>query len=163
MPKTVLCCLSEWGYWGEELVGPCDVLADHGYQVDFMTPTGQKPPALEPSMRAHFRDRPLDKEVTSEHFAQRTREIQESNLLDHPKDLSTWFPQMPYFNDAAFGHGLEDYYTKRDASWQELEKYDAQREPDKLIRAAPGGNTCLVVLHVHSKTTNPLEPVASAF
>ena len=40
-------------------------------------------------------------------------------------DLSTWFPQMPYFNSAGFGHGLEDYYTKRDACWEELDKYDA--------------------------------------
>jgi putative intracellular protease/amidase len=127
MTKTILCCLSEWGYWGEELVGPYDVLTDpnHGYQVDFMTPTGQKPHALPPSMEAGFRDPPLDKVVTSEHFAQRTREIDESNLLAKPKDLSTWFPQMPYFNSAGFGHALEDYYTKRDACWEELDNYDA--------------------------------------
>ena len=125
MTKTILCCASEWGYWGEELVGPYDVLTDHGYQVDFMTPTGQKPLALDPSMQAGFLDPPLDKVVTSEHFAQRTREIQESNLLDKPKDLSTWFPQKPYFNSAGFGHALEDYYTKRDACWEELDKYDA--------------------------------------
>ena len=125
MTKTILCCASEWGYWGEELVGPYDVLTDHGYQVDFMTPTGQKPLALGASMQAGFLDPPLDKVVTSEHFAQRTREIQESNLLDKPINLSTWFPQMPYFNSAGFGHGLEDYYTKRNACWEELDKYDA--------------------------------------
>jgi hypothetical protein len=90
-----------------------------------MTATGQKPPPLRPSMDPKFRDPPLDKMVTSEHFARRTREIWESNLLEHPRDLSTWFPQMSYFNDPAFGHGLEDYYTKRDACWQELDKYDA--------------------------------------
>jgi len=123
--KTILCCLSEWGYWGEELVGPYDVLTDHGYQIDFMTPTGHKPLALSASMQAGFLDPPLDKVVTSEHFAQRTREIQESNLLDKPINLSTWFPQMPYFNSAGFGHGLEDYYTKRGACWEELDKYDA--------------------------------------
>ncbi|MGO9381118.1 MAG: type 1 glutamine amidotransferase domain-containing protein [Mycobacterium sp.] len=125
MTKTILCCASEWGYWGEELVGPHDVLTDHGYQIDFMTPTGQKPLALSASMQAGFLDPPLDKVVTSEHFAQRTREIQESNLLDKPINLSTWFPQMPYFNSAGFGHGLEDYHTKRNACWEELDKYDA--------------------------------------
>ena len=26
MSKRVLCILSEWGYWGEELIGPLDVL-----------------------------------------------------------------------------------------------------------------------------------------
>ena len=65
MTKTILCCLSEWGYWGEELVGPYDVLIDHGYQVDFMTPTGQKPLALDPSMQAGYLDPPLDKVVTA--------------------------------------------------------------------------------------------------
>ena len=69
MTKTILCCVSEWGYWGEELVGPYDVLTEHGYQIDFMTPTGQKPPALPASMQAGFWDPPLDKVVTSEHFA----------------------------------------------------------------------------------------------
>ena len=125
MAKTILCCASEWGYWGEELVGPYDVLSDHGYQIDFMTPTGQKPLALPASEQAGFLDPPLDKVVTSEHFAQRTREIQESNLLDKPINLSTWFPQKPYFNSTGFGHALEDYYTKRDACWEELDKYDA--------------------------------------
>ncbi len=95
MSKTILCCLSEWGYWGEELVGPYDVLTEHGYQVDFMTPTGQKPPALPPSMQAGFLDPPLDKVVIDEHFAQRTREIQESNLLDKPINLAQWFRRCP--------------------------------------------------------------------
>lgn len=125
MPKTILCCLSEWGYWGEELVGPYDVLAAHGYQIDFMTPTGQKPPALPPSMQSGYLDPPLDKVVTNEHFAERTREIEQSDLLDHPINLAAWFPQMPYFNSADFGHGLEDYYAKRDSCWEELDKYDA--------------------------------------
>jgi putative intracellular protease/amidase len=125
MTKTILCCASEWGYWGEELVGPYDVLTEHGYQIDFMTPTGQKPLALPASMQAGFLDPPLDKVVTSEHFAQRTREIQDSNVLDKPINLSTWFPQKPYFNSAGFGHGLEDYYTNRNDCWQKLDKYDA--------------------------------------
>jgi putative intracellular protease/amidase len=125
MSKTILCCLSEWGYWGEELVGPYDVLIEHGYQVDFMTPTGKKPPALPPSMQAGYVDPPLDKVVTDDHFAQRTCNIQNSNLLDNPISLAQWFPQMPYFNSAGFGHGLEDYYNQRNACWQQLDKYDA--------------------------------------
>lgn len=30
MSKKILVVLSEWGYWGEELVGPYDVLAARG-------------------------------------------------------------------------------------------------------------------------------------
>ena len=95
--KKILAMLSEWGYWGEELVGPYDVLIKHGYQIDFMTATGRKPPALPPSMEPGFLDPPLHKVVTDEHYARRTREIHESSLLGDPINLSAWFPQMPYF------------------------------------------------------------------
>jgi hypothetical protein len=90
-----------------------------------MTPTGKKPPALPPSMEAGYLDPPLDKVVTGEHYASRTREIETSPLLDNPINLSAWFPQMPYFNSANFGHALEEYTTRRDACWKELDKYDA--------------------------------------
>ena len=123
--KKILCCLSEWGYWGEELVGPLEVLDAKGYETVMMTPTGKRPPALPPSMDPSYIDPPLDKCVTSEYYAQKTREIEESERLDNPINLSEWFPQMPYFNSANFGHALEEYYTKRHACWQELEQYDA--------------------------------------
>ena len=73
MSKKILCMLSEWGYWGEELVGPYDVLIDHGYEIDFMTAKGRKPPALPPSMEEGYLDPPLDKVVTDDHYARRTR------------------------------------------------------------------------------------------
>ena len=51
MSKKILCMVSEWGYWGEELVGPYDVLIDHGYEIDFMTAKGRKPPVCRPAWR----------------------------------------------------------------------------------------------------------------
>ncbi len=125
MSKRILCCVSEWGYWGEELIGPYDVLTQAGYTIDFMTPKGRKPPALPPSMDESYIDPPLDKNVTDAHFAKRTREVHESDLLASPINLSEWFPALPYFNSANFGHALEVYHTKRAECWQELEKYDA--------------------------------------
>ncbi|MEO1131765.1 MAG: type 1 glutamine amidotransferase domain-containing protein [Cyanobacteria bacterium J06639_1] len=125
MSKRILCCVSEWGYWGEELVGPYDVLKDAGYSIDFMTPKGRKPPALPPSMQEGYLDPPLDKVVTDSHFATRTREINDSDLLTSPINLEEWFPAVPYFNSANFGHALEHYHSERDRCWQELEKYDA--------------------------------------
>jgi len=125
MTKKVLCMLSEWGYWGEELVGPYDVLMAHGYDIDFMTATGRKPPALPPSMESGYVDPPLDKVVTDEHYARRTSEIHKSDLLDNPISLADWFPPMPYFNGPSFGHALEAYYNRRDECWKDLEKYDA--------------------------------------
>ena len=86
---------------------------------------GAKPPALPPSMEPGYLDPPLDKVVTDKHYAQRTREIHESDLLNSPINLSEWFPAMPYFNSQNFGHELENYYNMRDECWNQLKKYDA--------------------------------------
>ena len=67
----ILVTLSEWGYWGEELVGPLEVLDQHGYETVFMTPKGKRPHALPPSMQEGFWDPPLDKCVTDEYFARK--------------------------------------------------------------------------------------------
>ena len=125
MTKRILCCISEWGYWGEEFVGPYDVLISAGYTIDLMTPFGRKPPALPPSMQEGYVDPPLDKVVTDAYFSRRTTEVNSSNLLEDPMNLSAWFPRMPYFNGQNFGHALEDYHNRRSACWDELDKYDA--------------------------------------
>ena len=129
MSKKILVCLSEWGYWGEELIGPLDVIDEKGYEPVFMTPTGEKPRALPPSMEPGFLDPPLDKIVTDDYYAKKTREIDESNRLANPVNLSEWFPERPYFNNPNFGHALEAYYNKRDACWEELKEYDALLMP----------------------------------
>ena len=54
--KRVLFVLSEFGYWGEELVGPLEVLEAAGYKVEFATPKGTKPMALPPSMDPNYVD-----------------------------------------------------------------------------------------------------------
>ena len=46
MSKKILVTLSEYGYWGEELIGPLDVMNEHGYEYTFVTARGRKPPAL---------------------------------------------------------------------------------------------------------------------
>jgi putative intracellular protease/amidase len=124
MPR-VLICTSEWGYWGEELVGPLEVLDKKGYETDFMTPKGGRSHALPPSMEAGYLDPPLDKVVTDDYYARKTRELDSSARLDNPINLSTWFPVRPYFNSQNFGHALETYYNARSECWKELEKYDA--------------------------------------
>ncbi|NDJ63098.1 MAG: type 1 glutamine amidotransferase domain-containing protein [Chloroflexi bacterium] len=117
--------LSEWGYWGEELVGPLEVLDAKGYEVTFMTNKGKRPHALPPSMEVGFFDPPLAKVVTDEYYATKTRELDESTRLDNPVSLSDWFPERPYFNNPNFGRELENYFTERDKCWESLQKYDA--------------------------------------
>ena len=44
--KNVLFVLTEWGYWGEELIGPLEACEKAGYKIEFLTPTGDKPTVL---------------------------------------------------------------------------------------------------------------------
>ncbi|GGR03763.1 type 1 glutamine amidotransferase domain-containing protein [Deinococcus ruber] len=123
--KKVLVVLSEYGFWGEELVGPLEVFDQHGYEAVFMTPTGKRPHALPPSMEAGFFDPPLRKVVTDEYYASKTREIDAGPRLENPINLSTWFPERPYFSSDEFSHKMETYYNTRAECWKELEAYDA--------------------------------------
>jgi putative intracellular protease/amidase len=123
--KKVLVVLSEFGFWGEELVGPLEVLDEHGYESVFMTGKGKRPHALPPSMDPEYIDPPLDKKVTSEYYAQKTKAIDEGTRLDNPVSLRKWFPERPYFSSKNFAHALEDYHNKRDQAWKDLEEYDA--------------------------------------
>jgi putative intracellular protease/amidase len=112
--RRILIVLSEWGYWGEELVGPLGAFDRAGYRVDFCTPTGRRPNAIPVSMDPDFFDPPLQRPVTSVEMALRVREIDDPTTaqgrrLEAPIDLSAWFPERPYFADAAFVRRLEAY------------------------------------------------------
>ena len=95
MSKRILVVLSEWGYWGEELVGPLEVLDKHGYTLTFMTPNGKRAHALPPSMTEGYLDPPLGKVVTDAYFAKKTTEIDQSTRLDNPLNLAELFPVRP--------------------------------------------------------------------
>ncbi|MAT38359.1 MAG: type 1 glutamine amidotransferase domain-containing protein [Ectothiorhodospiraceae bacterium] len=123
--KNILIVLSEYGFWGEELVGPLEVLEERGYKCDFMTPNGVRPRALPVSMDTTFNDPPLDRCVTNEYYAQKTKEIDESDRLKNPISLAGWFPERPYFSAQNYLRELEKYNDAVDAAQAELEKYDA--------------------------------------
>jgi putative intracellular protease/amidase len=125
MKKKVLTILSEWGYWAEELVGPLYHMDNAGFEVNFATPKGGKPRALPPSLNAGFIDPPLGRSVTSEEDANRGREIEESDRLDNPINLSTWLPERPYTSDPLYLRKLEDYNDALDRVQEELQNYDA--------------------------------------
>jgi putative intracellular protease/amidase len=123
--NKILVVISEWGYWGEEFVGPYDVLKKAGYEFDFVTAYGRKPPALSISMIEDLFDPAIHRPITSAHFANRTKEVDQSDLLANPIDLSKWVPLKPYFNSPNFGHALEEYNAQIKEIWKGLEKYDA--------------------------------------
>jgi putative intracellular protease/amidase len=124
--KRILVVLTEWGYWGEELIGPLETFDAAGYQVDFATPTGKRPVALTPSMDADFQDPPLGRGVTSPEMAKKVQELEASDRLDHPIDLSSLLPERPYRSSANFLREQEAYFNALDAAREQLgQTYDS--------------------------------------
>jgi putative intracellular protease/amidase len=127
--RRVLIVLSEWGYWGEELVGPLGEFDRVGYDVEFCTPNGRRPNAIPVSMDPDFFDPPLQRPVTSPEMAARTREIddpstQQGKRLDKPINLSAWFPERPYFAASQFVRGLEAYNRQLVDAERGIDRFD---------------------------------------
>ncbi|MCG5219450.1 type 1 glutamine amidotransferase domain-containing protein [Streptosporangium sp. KLBMP 9127] len=125
MTKKILIILSEYGYWGEELVGPLGVFDDRGYESVIATPTGRRPQALPPSMDAGFFDPPLGRSVTSEAMAKLVREVDQSDRLAKPLDLSTWLPERPYMSAPNYLRELEAHHRALDELQHTIADYDA--------------------------------------
>lgn len=126
MSKKVLVVLSEYGFWGEELVGPLETFDAAGYKVDFATPTGKRPVALPPSMDPEYIDPPLGKPVTSAEVAEKVKAIDKSPRLDNPISIKDKMPERPYFSSHNLIRDLEEYnkaVAKAYDDW--LSHYDA--------------------------------------
>lgn len=108
--QKILFVLSEYGYWGEELIGPMETLEKAGYILNFATPTGKCPHALPPSMDVFFVDPPLGKPVVSEEMAQKVERLEKSNILDEPLSLKELFPlDRPYMSSPDYLREFEEY------------------------------------------------------
>ncbi|MFC0544855.1 type 1 glutamine amidotransferase domain-containing protein [Kutzneria chonburiensis] len=125
MTKQVLVVLSEYGYWGEELVGPLVQFDDRGYRVVFATPSGKQPRALPPSMDPDYIDPPLGRSVTTAEMAQLVRDVDESARLATPISLAAWLPERPYTADENYLRHLESYHRELDKVLTDIAEYDA--------------------------------------
>lgn len=123
--KKVLIVLSEYGYWGEELVGPYETLDKLGYGITFATPTGKRPHALPGSMIPNLVDPPLDKIVVSEEMAAKVKELDESTILDNPLNISKLVGSRPYISAEKYLRKFEAYCDSVDEAAKEMEPYDA--------------------------------------
>jgi len=126
MPKKILTILSEYGFWGEEFIGPLETFDAAGYEVKFATPTGRRPVALPPSMDPNFIDPPLGRSVTSPEMAEKVRAIEKSPRLHNPLNIAEVMPERPYFSSHNLIRELEAYHKAVDAAgrgW--LAEYDA--------------------------------------
>ncbi|MCX6635649.1 MAG: type 1 glutamine amidotransferase domain-containing protein [Acidobacteria bacterium] len=124
--RNILVILSEYGFWGEELIGPLDTFDAAGYTVTFATPKGKRPVALPPSMDPNYIDPPLGRSVTSKTVADKVKAIDKSPRLDNPLNISAIMPELPYFSSASLIRDLEAYYRGRAKAKDEvLSKFDA--------------------------------------
>ena len=124
--KRILAVMSEWGYWGIELVAPHDRLIAEGYQFDFVTPKGRRSPVLPPSIDPEFFDPPLGVCVTTADDAGRVRVFEKTNVLDRTLNLAALFPERPYCSAPDFLRQLETYYEARRAAQEKaVASYDA--------------------------------------
>lgn len=125
MSKTVLTILSEYGYWGEELVGPLAAFDEQGYRTVFATATGKRAHALPVSMDPGYVDPPLGRSVTSPEVAVMTKEVDESNRLDDPISIADWIPERPYLSEPGYLRLAEAYNRELAQLDRDVESYDA--------------------------------------
>lgn len=124
--KKVLAILSEYGYWGIELVGPLNKLEAAGYTVEFMTSNGKPAEALPPSYDPTYVDPPLGICVTTSQHEQDVREFMAKNRTANPLSIKSHIPERPYHSAPDFLRQLEAYYVKVNESVKELTAtYDA--------------------------------------
>lgn len=124
--KKVLAILSEYGYWGIELVGPLNKLEAAGYKVDFMTPNGKPAEALPPSYDSTYVDPPLGLCVTTAQHKSDVENFLEKDLTASPLNLRSFIPERPYVSAPDFLRKLEAYYKQVKESVEKLtSEYDA--------------------------------------
>ena len=86
LDERILIVLSEFGYWGEELVGPLESSTRTGTSR-LRDAQGQASARAAPEHDRRYFDPPLGKSVTDEDFAAKIREIDASPALDNPIDI----------------------------------------------------------------------------
>lgn len=119
LPKKALFVLSEYGYWGEELIGPLEKLEEAGYAIDFITNNGKRAHALPPSFDPTYIDPPLGRSVTSQEMADKVKALEASTRLDNPLSLTALLPERPYYSIQnwlkeyeAYQHAVDNSYEK---------------------------------------------------
>ena len=127
MSRKILILLSEWGFWGEELIGPMETFDAAGYESVFVTPTGKRPVAISVSKDPNFVDPPLGRSVTSPEVAQKTKAIDDPSnpRLDNPLNLTAWFPMRPYWSAPDVLRKWEAYYRDVAKAQEQVRQYDA--------------------------------------
>lgn len=118
--NKIFVVLSEFGYWGEELIGPLETLENAGYSLTFATSKGKRAHALPPSMDPEYVDPPLGKPVTSAEMAEKVKAVEGTSKLDNPLNLSELLPERPYPSSSTYIRDFEEYNDALDAAMEKI-------------------------------------------
>jgi putative intracellular protease/amidase len=86
--KRVLVVASNYGFWGEELQAPWDIIKRAGHEVSIATPQGKKPLPLAISVDPEFADPIQNYRVNPPEVCDRTKELTLSDEWADAKKLS---------------------------------------------------------------------------
>ena len=124
--KKVLAILSEYGYWGIELVAPLEKLEQNGYTVDFMTKNGKTAQALPPSYDTTYVDPPLGAPVTTPLAAAMVTAFEKTGRLSNCMAMTDYIPERPYNSSPDFDNAIKTYESEVKGSQKYLtDTYDA--------------------------------------
>ena len=125
--KNVLFVLTEWGYWGEELIGPLEACEKAGYKIEFMTPTGDKPTVLTVSMDPSYIDPPLGRAVTTPEMAEKVRAFDKLRPARFAEESQEVVPAaaVSELADVSARHGGVLQEGRRDRRQRDCKNYDA--------------------------------------
>jgi putative intracellular protease/amidase len=113
-PGKVLAVIPQHGYWASELTLTDQVFRAAGYDVDYVTPRGERPFPYGVSLDTTFRDQAWNAaQVSPGESALGTRyndrSTPEGQRLNQPRNLHTWLPPTPR---PAHGEAAREPYRK---------------------------------------------------
>jgi putative intracellular protease/amidase len=99
-PGKIVAVIPQHGYWSSELTLTDQVFRAAGYEVDYVTPRGQRPFAYGVSLDTSFRDQAWNAAQVSAGEAAlgaryTDRTTSEGQRLNEPRNLHTWLPPTP--------------------------------------------------------------------
>lgn len=127
-PGKVLFVIPEHGYWASELTLPDRVFRTAGYEVDYVTPRGNRPFVYPVSLDTTFKDQAWNAAQVSdgeaalgERYNDRTTE--DGQRLNAPRNLDAWLPPTPRPHDGE--ESREAFREKLAAGLREAADYAA--------------------------------------
>lgn len=99
-PGRVLCIIPQHGYWSSELTLTDQAFRAAGYDVDYVSPRGERPFVYGVSVDTTFRDQAWNAQQVSPGEAAlggryNDRAATEGQRINQPRDLFSWVPATP--------------------------------------------------------------------